>query len=63
MADALIHQAEAGATAFESGACGRAANLYRGFVRLVHRHSGKKIDATAATILIDDAEYLIAHCP
>jgi hypothetical protein len=63
VADALLHQAEAGAMAHTSGSCRRATELYRAFIRLVRRQSGKKIDPTAAEILVGDARYLIAHCP
>jgi hypothetical protein len=59
VADALIHQAEAGATASKAGMSGHP--LPR-LVRLVQRN--RQEDRTPRPrILVGDAEYLIAHCP
>jgi hypothetical protein len=63
LADALLGQAQVAARAHAAESCRRAANLYGVFIRLTQRHSGRKVDPGAAAILVDDAEYLIAHCP
>jgi hypothetical protein len=63
LADALEQLARSAATAHEVGSCNRAANLYGSFLKLVRKYDGKKIDHTAATILINDAEHLVTHCP
>jgi hypothetical protein len=36
---------------------------YRSFINELRAQSGKKVTAQAASILIADAQYLIAHCP
>jgi hypothetical protein len=63
LADALEQLARSAATAHEVGSCNRAANLYGSFLKLVRKYDGRKIDHTAATILINDAEHLVTHCP
>jgi len=40
-----------------------AATICTSFISEVRAQRGKKIDPTAAQILIADAQYLIAHCP
>jgi hypothetical protein len=44
------------------GQCGTADNIYQAFIHEVQAQSGKGISATAASILIADAQYLIAQC-
>jgi hypothetical protein len=63
LADALEHQARVAAVAHEAGSCERAADLYGTFLKLLQKHTGKKIDATAAAILASDAGHLITNCP
>jgi hypothetical protein len=46
-----------------AGDCNTANKLYQAFIKQVQTLSGKKIDPTAAQIMILDAQYLIAHCP
>jgi FIMAH domain-containing protein len=60
----IANALEAHARAATRGAdsCKRTANLYGTFIRFVRNHTPKKIDPTAAAILIGDAEYLIDHC-
>jgi hypothetical protein len=48
------------AAARTAGNCMEADRIYQAFIDEL---SGKKIDPTAARILIADARYLIAHCP
>jgi hypothetical protein len=45
------------------GNCRFARTAYRLFIRQVRSQSPKKIAASAAAIMIRDAEYLIDHCP
>jgi hypothetical protein len=59
----LLRTLASGAKAFNSGDCGTAANVYIAFINEVQAQSGKKIDPAAAAILVDDAQYLITHCP
>jgi hypothetical protein len=42
--------------------CGAAINIYEAFIEELQSQSGKGIDDGAAQIMIDDAQYLIAHC-
>jgi hypothetical protein len=60
----IANALEAHARAATQGAdsCKRAANVYRNFIKFVANHAPKRIDPTAAAILIGDAEYLIDHC-
>jgi hypothetical protein len=51
------------AKAREKGDCVNAATICTSFISEVRAQRGKKIDPTAAQILIADAQYLIAHCP
>jgi len=61
--NSLLHLLAAAAQARAAGDCATADNEYRAFISEVTALSGKKIDATAAQIMIADAQYLIAHCP
>jgi len=63
IANSLLAKLDAAAKARTGGNCGTAANIYRAFINDVTAQSGKGIDATAAAIMIADAQYLIAHCP
>jgi hypothetical protein len=63
LANSLLAKLNAAADARARGQCGTAANVYRAFVHELQAQGGKGVDATAAAIMIADAEYLIAHCP
>jgi hypothetical protein len=45
------------------GDCVDANATYRAFINELTAQSGKKVAATAAAIMIADAQYLISHCP
>ncbi len=60
---ALLAKLDGAADARAKGNCTTAANLYQAFINLLQAQSGTGIDATAAAIMIADAQYLIAHCP
>jgi hypothetical protein len=59
----LLSKLASGAKARAKGNCPNAATIYTSFISEVQAQSGKSIDPTAATILIADSQYLIAHCP
>jgi hypothetical protein len=59
----LLKTLASAAKSFTAGDCGTAANVYVAFINEVQAQTGKKIDPTAAAILIGDAQYLITHCP
>lgn len=63
LANSLLAKLNAAADARARGQCGTAANIYRAFVNELQAQGGKGVDATAAAIMIADAQYLIAHCP
>jgi hypothetical protein len=46
-----------------AGNCKAANNTYNAFINQVMTQSGKNIDPATASMLISDAQYLIAHCP
>ena len=62
-ATALLAKLNAAADARARGNCAQATNLYEAFISLVESQTPVHIDATAAAILIADAQYLITHCP
>lgn len=61
----LLHKLDAAEDAAARGDCKAATNIYNAFINEVTAQSGKGIAATAAAILIADAQYIIAHlsCP
>jgi hypothetical protein len=63
LAESLFEKLEEAAEARAEGRCSRAAKIYQSFIQELQKRSGKGIDATAAAIMIADAQYLIAHCP
>jgi hypothetical protein len=63
LANSLLQTLDSAAKARIGGNCATAANIYQSFINSVSAQSGKGIDATAAAIMIADAQYLIAHCP
>lgn len=62
-ANSLLANLNAAAAARTRGQCSTAANIYQAFISKLQAQSGKGVDATAAAIMIADAQYLIAHCP
>jgi hypothetical protein len=62
IAASLLAQLEVAETAWNLGNCLAANAAYAVFRTQVHTLSGIAITPTAANILIDDANYLIAHC-
>lgn len=63
VATALLGELAAAQAAYQGGLCGTAANDYRAFIDTVQAQTGITISSTAAKIMIDDANYLITHCP
>jgi FIMAH domain-containing protein len=62
-ANSLLAKLNAAANARARGDCKSAANNYQAFINELQAQSGKGVDATAAAIMIADAQYLITHCP
>jgi len=62
-ATSLLGKLVAAAAARAAGNCSTAANIYQAFINTLNAQSGKGVDATAAAMMIADAQYLIAHCP
>ena len=58
----LLAKLNNAAQKFNAGQCTPAANIYNAFINEVQAQTGKKISEFAASILIADAEYLIANC-
>jgi hypothetical protein len=58
-ANALLSKLSAAAAA---GNCTTAANNYNAFINELNAQSGKGVDVSATTIMIGDAQYLIANC-
>jgi hypothetical protein len=66
VATTLLQMLNAAATARGRGDCKTAAKDYQSFITEVNKLKAqglKGVDATAAAIMIADAQYLIAHCP
>jgi hypothetical protein len=63
IANSLLAKLSAAAAARAAGDCGTAANIYGAFINELQAQSGEGVDATAANIMIGDAQYLIANCP
>jgi hypothetical protein len=63
LVNSLLAKLNAAANARARGNCRTASNNYVAFIHLLQAQSGKGVTAQAATILISDAQYLIAHCP
>src|SRR5262249_3610535 len=62
-AKSLLAKLGSAAKARAKANCPNATTIYQSFISEVLAQSGKKIDPVAAQILIDDAQYLITHCP
>jgi hypothetical protein len=63
LVNSLLAKLANAAKKFNDGDCMTAQNIYQAFINEVQAQTGKGISATAAAILIADAEYLIANCP
>lgn len=63
LANSLLAKLDAAAIKYKAGDCSTASNLYQAFIDELQAQSGKGVDATAASIMIQDAQYLMAHCP
>ena len=59
--DSLLNQLTAAQKSIDAGKKGTAKNQLNAFISLVQAQSGKSISPWAATLLIDDAKYVIAH--
>src|SRR5262249_61458103 len=62
-ANSLLKKLQAAAARRAVGNCVAANGVYQAFINAVDAQTGKNISAGSATILITDAQYLIAHCP
>ena len=63
IAQSLLAKLAAAQSSRAAGDCATAANQYGAFVNEVQAQAGKAIENAVASILIADAQYLIAHCP
>lgn len=61
--DSLLRLLQAAAAARADGDCAQADKIYQAFINELLAQSGKHVTATAAAIMITDAQYLITHCP
>ena len=62
-ATSLLQKLNAAAAYRTKHDCKDANAIYRNFINELRAQTGKKVTAQAASILIADAQYLIAHCP
>jgi len=62
LANSLLAKLTAAAAAIARENCMAAANIYRAFINELQAQSGRGVDATASAIMIEDAQFLIAHC-
>jgi len=53
----------AAAAYWAAGDCARANVVYQSFISELVAQTGKKVSATAAAIMIADAQDLMSHCP
>jgi hypothetical protein len=63
LANSLLAKLNAAAKARARGNCKTASNIYEAFINELQAQSGNGVDAAAAAIMIQDAQYLIEHCP
>jgi hypothetical protein len=63
MAKSLLAKLSSAADARARGQCGTASNKYEAFINELQAQSGKGVDARMASIMIADAQFLIANCP
>jgi hypothetical protein len=62
-ATSLLQKLSAAAAYRAKHDCRDANAIYKNFINELRAQTGKKVTAQAASILITDAQYLIAHCP
>ncbi len=62
-ATSLLQKLNAAASYRAKHDCRDANAIYKNFINELRAQTGKKVTAQAASILIADAQYLIAHCP
>jgi hypothetical protein len=62
-ATSLLQKLNAAASYRARHDCKNANITYKNFINELRAQTGKKVTAQAASILIADAQYLIAHCP
>ena len=60
---ALLDKLNDASAARAVGNCTLAASDYNAFIQSIQAQTNKGIDAATASILIQDAQYLMAHCP
>jgi hypothetical protein len=58
----LLAKLYAAAPRWHAGQCAPANGIYQAFIQELQAQSGQHVTAGAASILIDDAQYLIHHC-
>jgi hypothetical protein len=63
MANSLLAKLSSAEQARSRGNCSTAAHEYDAFIHELQAQAGKGIDASAATIMTADAQYLVSHCP
>ncbi|MEP7305736.1 MAG: hypothetical protein ABJA98_09480 [Acidobacteriota bacterium] len=63
LANSLLSKLSSAAAARARGQCATAAHGYDAFIQELEAQAAKGVDASAATIMIGDAQYLIANCP
>jgi hypothetical protein len=63
MANSLLAKLSSAEQARARGNCSPAAHEYDAFIHELQAQAGKGIDASAATIMTADAQYLVSHCP
>jgi probable HAF family extracellular repeat protein len=63
IANSLIAKLNAVETARAIGDCATAASIAQAFINELQAQGGKSVVAAAASTLIADAQFLIAHCP
>jgi len=63
LANSLLGKLSAAAAARARGECATASNIYSAFIQELQAQSGKGVAASAAAIMVADAQYLIANCP
>ena len=60
---AILAQLSAANDARTRGQCGPAASIYGALVKAIQAQSGVKVDASTATRLVTEIQFLIDHCP
>jgi hypothetical protein len=62
-ASSLLAKLQSAAKQWAAGDCQAATSIYQAFIDELQAQSGKHVDPTAASIMTEDAKYLIGHCP